>query len=116
LGRVRVRLLFMNIVLAMEYIPRRMRELGVGDNYYLRFKHLVLKANEVIELNAYNEYYLLVEDAEDVSIESDTGLFDLSDGNTNELQYEHQGSITITNNAADINHLRFIQIILKHNH
>jgi hypothetical protein len=104
----------MTIALALEYIPRRMKELGYGSDYYIRFRHFVLQPTEKIEVDAYNQFFILVEEATDVSIVSDFGLFDIAEENTNEQTYEHQGTIAITNSADRINHLRFIQVIPKH--
>lgn len=104
----------MTINLALEYIPRRMRELGYGREYYLRFRHLVLQPSEELELPAFNQFYILVEEAQDMSVKSEFGIFDLSLGNANEMLYEHQGQIIIKNKAAAIRHIRFIQVIPKH--
>lgn len=102
----------MTIALAIEYIPRRMKDLGVTD-YYLRFKHFVLQGNEKIDLNADNQFFILVDENSDVSISSDFGFYDLSDPSTNEQSYEHQGTISINNNAQNSTHIRFIQVIPK---
>lgn len=106
----------MTINLALEYIPRRMRELGFGSEYYLRFRHLVLQPSEEVEIAAYNQFYILVEEAEDVSVKSEFGIFDLSLKNANEMLYEHQGQINIKNYTPAIKHIRFIQVIPKHKH
>ncbi|HOZ86923.1 MAG TPA: hypothetical protein PL029_04145 [Bacteroidia bacterium] len=103
----------MNIALAIEYIPRRMKDLGVGDNYYLRFRHFVLEGNQTLELDAHNQFFLLIDDNSDLSISSDFGFYDITYPNTNEQTYEHQGLITITNYSSTLNHVRFIQIIPK---
>ena len=103
----------MTIALAIEYIPRRMKDLGIDSDYYLRFRHFVLQAGEKIELDAHNQFFILVDEISDVSITSDFGLYDLSDPNTNEQIYEHQGSIAINNYAQSNTHIRFIQIIPK---
>lgn len=103
----------MTIALALEYIPRRMQELGYGNNYYIRFRHLVLQPGEKQEISAFNQLYILVNETDDVNITSETGTFDLSLRNANEMQYEHQGVIKIYNNSRDLNHLRFIQVIPK---
>ncbi|MBX3164688.1 MAG: hypothetical protein KF900_09410 [Bacteroidetes bacterium] len=105
----------MTIALALEYIPRRMEELGHGKNYHLRFRHFVLQANESIEINACGHVFVLVEEVEDVKVESDFGLYDTVQNNGNEQNYEHQGIMHISNNANRINHLRFIQVIPKRN-
>ena len=94
----------MTINLALEYIPRRMQELGYKADYYIRFRHLLLQPNEEQTIDAFNQFYYLVEEAENVRVES----------TTNEMQYEHQSKIHITNYLSGINHLRFIQVIPKH--
>lgn len=101
----------MTIALALEYIPRRMKELGYGVNYYLRFRHMVLQPKEKTEIDACNQLYILVEQKKGLSISSDFGLFDMADNSTNEQTYEHQGILQINNYSNRINHLRFIQVI-----
>ncbi|MGZ4064216.1 MAG: hypothetical protein ACXVP0_14675 [Bacteroidia bacterium] len=105
----------MTIALAIEYIPRRMKDLGFGSDYYLRFRHFVLQAAEQLNIDADNHYYILVDEVADVSIASDFGIYDLSDPAVNEQNYEHQGKISITNNASGTTHVRFIQVIPKNN-
>ena len=104
----------MTINLALEYIPRRMEELGYGNEYYLRFRHFVLQPAEQLDVPAFNQFFILVDEAEDVSVKSEFGIFDLSLSNANEMLYEHQGQISIQNSAPAIKHLRFIQVIPKH--
>ena len=101
----------MNVALAIEYIPRRMKELGYGANYYIRFRHFVLQSQEELEIEAYNQFFILVEEKCDVSIHSDFGVYDIADSKTNEQHYEHQGNIVISNTRNTINHVRFIQVI-----
>lgn len=101
----------MTIAFAIEYIPRRMQELGIGNQYYLRFRHLVLSVSETLELDADNQWFLLVEDVEDLSIESDFARYDLSDEGLNEQGYEHSGKLKLQNHAPQNRHVRFIQII-----
>ena len=103
----------MTIDLALEYIPRRMAELGINDNYYMRMRHLILKGSSSFEFDAYNEFIILVENVNDVNVTSDAGAYDLGIMNVNELQYEHQGSIKISNYGSDSTHFRFLQIIPK---
>jgi hypothetical protein len=105
----------MTITLALEYIPRRMKELGYGKKYYLRFRHMVLQPGEKIEIDAYNQFYILVDETDNLNVSSEFGEFDLSQNKTNEQLYEHQGQITVTNYSGSINHVRFIQVIPKHN-
>ena len=105
----------MTTALAMEYIPRRMRDLGYGNEYYIRFVHLSLQPNEIRLLNATSEFFILVEDPNEVNVDSDMGVFDLSLPDVNEMQYEHQGVITITNQTPKLNSVQFIQVIPKEN-
>lgn len=103
----------MTIALALEYIPRRMEELGHGREYHIRFRHLVLQPSELMTLEAYNEFYMLIDEPDGISITSDFGFFDLSFFATNEQQYEHQGYISVQNYSKSANHVRFIQVIPK---
>ncbi len=104
----------MTIALALEYIPRRMKELGYGTNYYIRFRHLVLQPNEHLDVEAYNQFYIMVDEPDKVNITSEFGIYDLSVDKTNEQLYEHQGFISIQNYSKAVNHIRFIQVIPKH--
>ena len=99
----------MTIEFALEYIRQT---LCVGD-YSLSFRHLVLQPSEEREIKAHNEVILLIEPTKDVRMESDNGIYDLTETLTNELQYEHSGDIRITNYSIFINHVRFIQAIPK---
>lgn len=99
---------------AMTHIPDRMQELGIrkGD-YFTRFHHFLLKPKEVREIEAYNEYYFLIDPPKEVIITSDMGVYDLLDMGANEMRYEHQGSISIENPTSEILHVKFIQVIIK---
>jgi hypothetical protein len=99
--------------IATEYIARRMHELNYGNNYSLRFRHLVMQPQEKRTLDAANQLFLIVEPYADVRVESATGFFDLSDTVTSEMQYEHRGEITITCFSQLPTHVRFIQVIPK---
>jgi hypothetical protein len=105
----------MTTQIALEYIPRRMKELGYDSNYHIRFRHIVLKQDGCIEINAQNQLYILVEDVDQVNILSDFGVYDLTQNtDTNEQFYEHQGIIFIGNYSAQTQHLKFIQVIPSH--
>ena len=103
----------MTIALAIEYIPRRMNDIGIGTNYFIRYRHFVLQALETIEIDADNQFFIQVDEVEDITIQSEFGIYDLSETVLNEQQYEHQGKITINNYSTSIKHLRFIQVIPK---
>jgi hypothetical protein len=103
----------MNSNLAALYIPLRMAELSI-DKYSLKIRHLILKANEQIILQADQQYFILIEEVNEVRIVSDTGVYDVSETKINELSYEHQGTIVIQNFSPFTNRVQFIQVI-KHN-
>ena len=96
--------------LALEYIRRRMLEMGYV-NYLLRFRHLLLRVNETREIVGYNQIFMLIEPAQDIRIESDVGVFDVNEDHANELQYEHRGRIKTTNLSLSTTNVRFLQAI-----
>ena len=97
--------------LALEYISRRMREMGYGKDYLIRFRHVLLKVNETRELTAYNQIFLLIDPMATIRIESDVGLFDVNEDHANEMQYEHRGRIKIINLSLSPTNARFLQAI-----
>lgn len=103
----------MTFQFALEYIPRRMKELGHGSDYHLRLRFLNLGPIEVRTLEAYNQLIILVEGGWNMKIESDMGMLDFNDINLREYQFEHTGLITITNKWEGYNNLQFIQVIPK---
>lgn len=103
----------MNISLALEYIPKRMEELGHGNQYHIRFRHMVLQAGETRAIASYNQFFILVEASPDIRVESDSGVYDLSEDMVNEYQYEHSGELVLTNYSPVMSQLRMIQVILK---
>lgn len=105
----------MTVEFALDYIPRRMKELGYGDNYITRWRHFQLDKGEVLQLEDNNEYYLLIDPHLKLQVKSKTGFFDMMDININEFQYEHKGKITVKNNAEEIITALFIQVIPNHN-
>ena len=104
----------MTINFALAYIPKKMLELGINDQYIIQFRHLVIQPNDILNINAYNEYYLLIQAGNDLKVVSEFGIYDLFDATINEQQYEHQGKITITNPSDSIKYIKFIQVIPKH--
>ena len=97
--------------LALEYISRRMNEMGYSKNYLLRFRHILLKVSEVREITAYNQIFLLIDPMATIRIESDVGLFDVNEDHANEMQYEHRGRIRATNLSLSTTNVRFLQAI-----
>ncbi|MGF2410749.1 hypothetical protein [Ferruginibacter sp.] len=105
----------MTINLALEFITRRMRELGYSDNYSIQLRHFILPAKSKQKIHAQNQLFVLIEPPETIFVKSDTGVFDVTTDNINELQYEHKGEIRIRNYSAITQHARFIQVIPNEN-
>ncbi|MEM6771707.1 MAG: hypothetical protein AAF597_14075 [Bacteroidota bacterium] len=103
----------MTVGFALDYIEKRMLAMGHGDNYVLKFRHLVLQPNEERAFSAFNEYYLLVEDHPWVRITSDFGWYDCQTRLIDELQYEHFGKIRVINPTAKMIHVKFIQVLIN---
>lgn len=101
----------MTIDYAGVYIPRIMKELGVNDNYHLKFKHWVLAPCEVKIVEGYNQYFFLLEAEDTVRVKSEFGEYDLLNNKILEQRYEHQGKITISNPSSVYKHIKFFQVI-----
>lgn len=96
-------------------IPERMEELGHGKNYQTpKFVHFSLYAGEIRIVDAYNEYFFLLNADRKISVSSEFGSYDINNGNINEQLYEHQGKIVLTNKAKTVKQIKFIQVIPKH--
>ena len=83
------------------------------EEYLIFFRHLVLRPSEIRTIEAYNQYYFLIEPNESISISSDMGVYDLFDETLNEQIYEHLGKITLTNLTAQTIQVKFIQVLPK---
>jgi hypothetical protein len=99
---------------ALDFIPRRMRELGYGTNYITRWRHIQLDAKSLLKIDADNEYYFLIEPSADFSVRSKFGIYDVRDRAINEMQYEHRGKIKIQNFSRYSKLILFIQVIPQH--
>ena len=101
----------MNEGTAIDIAKGKMKELGVGDDYIIRYRHLRLDPHEKIEIKAYNEYYILTAPHYRIKITSKTGIYDMRDNGLNEMQHMHSGSIQLQNQASWRLNIRFIQVI-----
>lgn len=117
----------MKTELALFLIPKRMKEMGYGENYIPDHKHIRLPAGKEVKINAANEFYFLIEeDALTFSssryegsdslfrIVSDSGIYDLAEKKADEMQHEHTGNITVKNLTKIDLFVKFIQVIPKH--
>lgn len=103
----------MTIELALDYISKRVCELGYANDYTIRLRHFVLQPKESRKIDSYNQFFVLLEPYCELRIESTNALFDMSEDQINELQYEYRGEITLTNQSVFTSHARFIQVIPK---
>ncbi|MBI1836442.1 MAG: hypothetical protein HYR91_04165 [Flavobacteriia bacterium] len=100
--------------LAIEIAKKKMLELEVGENYLLRFRHLVLIPDESRIVKAPNDILILLLPDENIRVVSKTGAFDLTDKGISEMQYVYSGTITIQNlNQKLPVHVKLLQVIPK---
>ena len=97
--------------IVMDYVKRRMQELGHGENFVTRLRHLILEPMEILTIRTANDLFVIIDSPEDLRVDSDHGVYDLSDQDISEIDYEHSGLITITNQYTFKNHLKMIQAI-----
>lgn len=98
---------------AIEIIKCQMLELGVGENYILRYRHLKLAPSEKRILKGENNLYVIIDFPTRLKVESKAGIFDMADKQINEQQHIHRGVITVLNQIADYTDAKFIQVIPK---
>lgn len=104
----------MTVEFALDFIPRRMRELGYGENYITRWRHFQLEPNQTLKLEGNNEYFMLINPNSNFAVRSKAGVFDLLDVAVDEQKYEHRGKIQIKNRAEETQLILFIQVIPNH--
>lgn len=106
----------MNINFAIEYIPRKMRELGYGDEYIIRLRSFALPRSVPFTMETSGgEFFLLVEEYNELTIESETGMYyrNLGTLTSNENIYEHRGKIVMNNKGNFPVYVKMIQVIPK---
>ena len=105
----------MNLAFALDYIPRRMEEMGFGTEYITRYRHVFVEDKKQVTISAYNQYWYFIE-PNGLKIESERGVFDIADTAINIQQHEHSGKIKISNDTANMDvWILFIQVIPQHN-
>lgn len=104
----------MTVEFALDYIPRRMKELGYENSYITRWRHFQLEKDQVLKFDDTNEYYMLINPHVQLQVRSKTGVFDFADIGINEFQYEHKGKVTVRNNSEETITALFIQVIPNH--
>ena len=99
---------------AIDFIPRRMRELGYGTDYIVRWRQFILDVSSILEIDAQNEYYYLINPSNTIEVSSKFGIYSLNDAGINEPLYEHRGKIKVKNLVNGRLLVLFIQVIPKH--
>jgi hypothetical protein len=97
--------------ITLAYLQRRAKELKLENTYTFRLRHFVLMPKAQKKVSGQGQRFFLVEPVEDVKIESQSGIFDMTIDNTNELVYEHLGDLRLRNHAPSVRHIRFLQLI-----
>ncbi len=105
----------MNEGTAIIIAEHKMRELGVGDNYLIRFRHFRLDPKEVLEIRGENHLYILTYPFYNIRVSSKTGIYDLADNGINEMQHIHRGIIRVENPTGSRIDAKFIQVIPTEN-
>jgi len=87
--------------LAIELAKQKMLELGVGENYLIRFRHFQVAPLSGIKLKGFNELLILVRPDADLKVYSKTGIYNEKDSRINEMQYVHRGVTVIFNQRKE---------------
>jgi len=98
--------------LAIEIACAKMRELGIGKDYLLRYRHFLLLPSKQMELADFNDLFILITPDVDTRVFSPSGIFDLRDPGVSEMQYLFRGKIAIENlNPKLPIQVKFLQVI-----
>lgn len=103
----------MNLAFALDYIPRRMREMGFGENYLTRHRQMLVTNGTTLEISGYNQFWYFIE-PDGLKIESERGIYNMDDVAINIQQHEHSGKIKVLNESGRDMWVLFIQVIPQH--
>lgn len=103
----------MELVFALDYIPRRMKELGFED-YAVRYRHIRVLDKSSMTIEGQNQIWLAINPSTLLTIRSKAGIFKWNDKSINEQQYEHRGKITVVSDSSAVIYQLFIQVIPLH--
>lgn len=97
---------------AIEFARIKMKELGVGLNYTLRYRELQISPFRKVELNASNELIILIKPNYYLKAFSKSGILNHRDHLINEQQYIHRGiTVLINENEKNPIHVKLLQVI-----
>lgn len=103
----------MNEGTAIEIAEQKMKELGVGKEYIIRYRHLMLDAGEKKKIKGENHLYILVQPDLGIMVASKAGIYNMRDAGINEQQYIHRGQLLIESFLRSRIGVKFIQVIPK---
>lgn len=102
----------MNSALALDAIPRRMKELGF-PRHRIETRSVLVEPARPTVVESWNAWCWFPADLQPkgvrITIDSGSGLLDLEGGRHREQQYEHTGRITISNLGSKPAYATFIQ-------
>jgi len=83
--------------LAIEIAKQKMMEIGVGENYLIRFRHFQIQPLSKVELKGHNEFLILIQPDRYIKVYSKAGIYNELDNGINEMQYVHRGVTVLFN-------------------
>ncbi len=97
---------------AIELARTKMRELGIGKKYLLRYRHFQLQPSKKMVLKMGNDLLILLIPDVDTRVFSRNGIFDLKDLAVSEMQYLHTGLVSLENlNIKTAIQIKLLQVI-----
>ena len=93
---------------AVEFAKLTMKELGVGDNYTLRYRQIQIPPFRKVELKATNEIIILIKPSYFLKAYSKAGILNRTDRLINEHQYQSNFRID-----KEINTMSLIQNLIN---
>ena len=99
---------------ALELAKQAMNEMGVGENFLIRFRHFQVPPSSKIELKANNELLIIVKPSRYLKVYSKAGIYNELDSRINEMQYIHRGlTVIINQQRKGFLQVKILQIIPK---
>lgn len=97
--------------MAIEIAKHQMRDTGVGCEYLLRFRHLILKPSETRVFDSRSELIILLSPVGNIRVLSNAGFYEITN-TPNEVQYVHSGKVQIINLEVKLfTHVKILQVI-----
>lgn len=95
---------------AIAIAKSKMGEHNIED-YILRYRHIRLDSNQMMNLKADNEWYIIIDRPFYIKVESKAGIYDRRDKALREIQHVHTGGITLHNDYHQSTTVKFLQVI-----